>query len=197
MMITVLMTVSALALPGDDAEWTTLLTKPVKVECTEDASGEPFCRSTAVFEADVAVLKDTLVSMDESQDKFDAIASVRKLDDDVMQVVMDFPWPLADREYVAKYSREDREDGGMVLSWVPADHPDAGDPGSNVRLAKFAGSWTVTPSGEGKTTVEYLWHGEYGGALPDGGLTIARKKTGQESLKDLAKASGGVVYAAP
>lgn len=186
----------AFALPGADATWTTLSEKPVHVECTE-SEGQPFCRSTAVFEAEIGVLRQTLLSMDESSDKFDSIVSVDKLDEDVMRVVMDFPWPLADREYVAKYSREDREDGGMVLSWVHTEHPKAGDPGGNVRLTEFAGSWTLSPEADGRTRVEYLWHGEYGGALPDGGLNMARKKTGQESLKDLAKACGGVKYVAP
>lgn len=186
----------AFALPGPDATWETLTEKPVRVECTE-VSGEPFCRSTAIFDVDVSVLKNNLVSMDESADKFDAIIAVNKLDDDVMHVVMDFPWPLSDREYVAKYTRTETVDGGLFLEWIHVDHPKAPAAGSNVRLTEFAGAWTLVPVEKGKTRVEYLWHGEYGGSLPDGGLTMARKKTGQESLKDLAKASGGVSYSAP
>lgn len=186
----------SLALPGPDAAWETLLNKPVHVECTT-SSGQPFCRSTAVFEAEPKVLRETLGSMADHHDKFESIVSVRKLGDDTMHVVMDFPWPLADRDYVARYTQTDGADGSMVLSWVSATHPEAPDDGTHVRLTEFTGSWTLTPLDGGKTQVVYLWHGEYGGALPDAALTTARKKTGQEALKDLAKAAGGLTYSGP
>ena len=45
----------SLALPGPDAAWETLQKSPVHVECTESA-GVPFCRSTALFQADAKLL---------------------------------------------------------------------------------------------------------------------------------------------
>ena len=185
-----------LALPGPEAAWDTLLKSPVHVECTE-VSGEPFCRSTAVFASDPKELRNTLGSMADHVDKFESILEVQKLGaGDVMHVVMDFPWPLADRDYVAKYTQTDQEDGGMVLEWTAASHPDAPATDDRVRLENFQGSWTLTPKGE-TTEVVYLWHALYGGALPAQALNTARKKTGQEALKDLASAAGDLEYKSP
>ena len=66
-----------------------------------------------------------------------------------------------------------------------------------VRLSRFAGSWTLTPVGEGQVRIQYLWQAEYGGSLPTWTLNTARKKTGAEAIKDLAKAAGGLDYRAP
>lgn len=186
----------ALALPGSEATWETLLKNPVHVECTE-VSGEPFCRSTAVFEAEPQALRDTLGSMADHVDEFESILEVQKLGDgDIMHVVMDFPWPLADRDYVAKYTQKDLENGGMVLEWTAASHPEAPATDDRVRLDNFQGSWTLTPK-DGTTEVVYLWHALYGGSLPNQALNTARKKTGQEALKDLASAAGGLKYSSP
>ena len=185
-----------LALPGPDATWDTLLKSPVHVECTE-ADGVPFCRSTAVFQAEPQALRNTLGAMADHVDKFESILEVQKLGDgDIMHVVMDFPWPLADRDYVAKYTQTNSDDGGMVLSWTAASHPDAPATDDRVRLADFTGSWTLTPKAD-STEVVYLWHALYGGALPAQALNTARKKTGQEALKDLASAAGDLEYKSP
>ena len=186
----------SLALPGPDASWETLLKSPVHVECTQ-TSGVPFCRSTALFEAEPATLFDTLNGMSDHVDKFESVLEVNRVADDTMHVVMDFPWPLADRDYVAKYTRNDLGDGALQLVWTPVSHDGAPESHARVRLTDFSGSWTITPKGDGKTEVVYLWHALYGGALPSGALNTARKKTGQESLKDLAGAAGGVRYASP
>lgn len=186
----------SLALPGPDAAWETLQKSPVHVECTESA-GAPFCRSTAIFQADAKLLFDTLNEMPDHVEKFESILEVNRVSADTMHVVMDFPWPLADRDYVAKYTPRELDGGGFVLEWTAATNAAAPVTDGRVRLEDFAGSWTITPKGDGSSEVVYLWHALYGGALPDQALNTARKKTGQESLKDLAGAAGGLSYASP
>lgn len=184
-----------LALPGPDAVWDTLLKAPVHVECTKVAE-VPYCRSTAVFDAGPDQIFSTLNDMSEHVDKFESILEVNRLENNVMHVVMDFPWPLADRDYVAEYTQRDLDDGVIELEWTAAKHDSAPSTDDRVRLEDFSGKWTLTPQGE-QTEVVYMWHALYGGALPAGALNTARKKTGQESLKDLAGAAGGLDYKSP
>ncbi len=166
----------AATLPGPDAAWDTLLKNPVHVECTE-VGDTPYCRSTAVFSAKPDALRETLGNMADHVDKFESILECHKLGDDTMHVVMDFPWPLADRDYVAKYTQTNTDDGGMVLEWTPATHASAPASDERVRLDQFQGTWTLTPKDDGTTEVVYLWYALYGGSLPKGALNTARKKT--------------------
>ena len=184
------------ALPGPQAAWDVLTKGPTLTECTE-SSGAVYCRSTAVFDAKVDVLAQTITTMASQADKFDSIIAVNTLEPDVLHVVMDFPAPLADRDYVARFKRVDRDDGGLTLVWTPVIHDKAPPTDSIVRLEGYEGSWSLTPISETQTRVEYLWLGTYGGALPSFALNTARKKTAVEAMKDLSKASGGVSFKAP
>ena len=187
---------SAAALPGADATWTRMSRAKTLVECTE-ADGQPFCRSTAVFTGDTTLLIDTLANMKEHAHRFESIVEINALQDDIMHVVIDFPSPLSDRDYVARYTKQTTEDGSTVITWEPMTHPEAPASEDRVRLSRFAGSWTLTPVGEGQVRIQYLWQAEYGGSLPTWTLNTARKKTGAEAIKDLAKAAGGLDYRAP
>lgn len=187
----------AFASPTADATWTTLLEQPVLVECTGEKGPEPFCRATARFAGATPLLASTLADMPDHSEKFESIVSVVRVEPDTMHVVMDFPWPLADRDYVARYVRTDRPDGGMTLAWTSVAHAKAPPTDDVVRLENFSGSWALTPLPDGRTEVVYTWHALYGGALPDQALNTARKKTGQEALKDLASAAGGLTYTSP
>ena len=72
-----------------------------------------------------------------------------------------------------------------VYSWVPVTHAEAPEVSGVVRLTKMAGEWRLTPMGD-KTRVTYLWQAELMGSFPEWALPVARKKTGNEALKDLA-----------
>ena len=186
---------TALTLPGPTAEWSTLTKSPSHVECTK---AEPvFCRSTAVFQATQATLTATLGDMPKHKDGFESIVELHELEPNLLHVVMDFPSPLADRDYVARYTQSQGSDGATVISWAPVTHPSAPQTEERVRLNEFSGSWTLAGQPDGTTVVTYLWHASYGGSLPSWALNTARKKTGAEALKDLANAAGGISWAAP
>jgi hypothetical protein len=188
---------SFLVLPGPTAVWETLAKNPTHAECTTGADGQVFCRSTAVFEADIETLGNKLEHLADHADKFDSIVELNVLEPDVYHVVMDFPFPLSDRDYVARYTQSTGEDGSRTVSWTSVAHAGAPESDARVRLTRFEGAWHLAALGADRTTVVYTWHGEYGGALPNAALSTARKKTAVEAIKDLAKASGGVKYAAP
>lgn len=186
MWFTALLNVSY-ALPGSDATWSTLQTGDTTVECTTVA-GEPWCRSSGLVELPIEAVSKTLENMAAHQDLFESIVSIHVLAPDVMHITLDFPFPLSDRDYVAKYARS-TEGEAKLYRWSPVTDAAAPPVSGVVRLPEMAGEWKLEPAGSGKTKVTYTWHADVLGSLPNASLTIARKKAGSEALKDIRKAS--------
>jgi carbon monoxide dehydrogenase subunit G len=177
---------SAWALPGASAKWTVLQDANPHIECTEEG-GQPWCRSTGTIDLPIAQVSNTLEHMAEYQKLFKSIVKIDVLAPDTMHIVLDYPWPLTDRDYVAKFSKV--VDGDVQsYRWEPVTDGKAPDDGTNVRLVHMAGEWRLEPAGAG-TKVTYTWQAEVGGALPEGGYNVARKTAGSEALKDLKNAS--------
>lgn len=178
----------AFALPGSDAAWEILAAGDPQIECTT-ADGEPWCRSTSLVALPIEKVADALEHMAAYQDRFDSILRIDTLEPDTYRIVLDYPFPLSDRDYVARYTRT--TDGeARVYRWEPVAHPNAPAEDGIVRLPKMAGEWRLVSQG-GATRVTYLWHAEIAGSFPDAGLSTARKTAGKEAIKDIRKAAGG------
>jgi hypothetical protein len=178
--------------PGDDAAWESLTNKPVPIRCVK-ISDVPWCRSQGVIAAKPAEVAEALEGMKAGSNAFESVVSVRVLAPDTVHVVLDYPWPLTDRDYVAKYSRS--VDGDVLTySWVPVAHADAPVDDDVVRLPHFEGTWRLEPSGDG-TLVTYTWNAEIAGSFPSSGYNTAWKKAGHEALKDLANTRGAALTA--
>lgn len=177
---------AAWALPGAEAQWSVLSDGDPRIECTEVAEG-PFCRSTGVVSLPIAAVSATLEDMAAHQHLFESIVSIQVLAPDTMHITLDFPWPLADRDYVAKYTRL-TEGEARIYRWASVKHDKAPDVDGVVRLPRMAGEWRLQPEGSG-TRVTYLWHADVLGSLPAASLNKARKIAGNEALKDIRKAS--------
>lgn len=184
-MLPLLLLSSALAaVPGDDAPWEVLSTSPVKVECAR-VGGVPWCRSEGVVHAPIDAVSKALKDMRYNASAFSSIVAIDVLDESTIRVVLDYPSPLDDRDYVARYTYT--EEGPVrVYSWVPAVHPGAPEVDGVVRLPRFEGSWRMEPR-EGSTWVRYTWQAEIQGSFPSWGYAQAWKKAGLEALKDLAR----------
>ena len=174
---------TALARPGADATWELMELATVRVECTT-AGGEPWCRSVGIIEAKPEDVAASLENMAQQADIFEAVSEIRTLSPDTYHVTLDFPGMLSDRDYVAKFTKV-TEGADRVYRWVPVTHPEAPEVAGVVRLSKMSGEWRLTPSGA-HTQVTYLWQAELMGSFPEWALPVARKKAGNEALKDLA-----------
>ncbi len=175
---------SAFARPGADATWELLEDSTVRIECTE-THGEPWCRATALVSAASTNVASSLENMGSQADVFEAVSSIRDLGSNTFHVTLDFPGMMSDRDYVVAFSKS-TEGEDLVYSWVPVTHVEAPPVSGVVRLSKMAGEWRLTPSGE-NTQVTYLWQADLMGSFPSWALPVARKKTGNEALKDLAR----------
>ncbi len=177
-----LLSAATAAMPGDEASWSTVGESPVRVECTE-VDGEPWCRSFGLVHAPLEQVSQALKNMRYSADLFESVVSIDIISDTVLHVVLDYPAPLDDRDYVASYTFS--QDGDAHLfTWVPASD-EVPVPDGVVRLPRFAGEWRLEPR-DGGTWVRYTWQGEINGSFPSFAYTQARKKAGYEALKDLA-----------
>ena len=178
---------SAAGLPDDGAAWETLSTSPVRVECTTH-DGAPWCRSFGLIGAPIDQVSQALRDMRGNADAFESVLSIRVISEDTLHIVLDYPSPLDDRDYVARYSHS--TDGDVQrFSWVSEGQSAVPVPDGVVRLPNFAGEWELRPHAGG-TAVRYTWHGEINGSFPAFGYSVARKKAGHEALKDLAQTQG-------
>jgi hypothetical protein len=185
-MITTWLSAAAWALPGADATWTVLSKGDPYIECTEVA-GEPWCRSTGLVPLPVDKVSSTLENMAQHQKLFDSIVKIDVLEPSVMHIVLDFPFPMSDRDYVARYTPSTDGDA-RIYRWESVVRTDAPEASGVVRLPKMAGEWRLVPK-DGQTSVTYLWHAQINGDFPDALLGQARTKAGQQALADIRKAS--------
>lgn len=180
---------AALASPPPDAgvSWEEYSSRPVKVECAT-VSGEPWCRSLGTIEAPIDSVVTALKDMRHNADLFESVVQIDIISDDTLRVVLDYPAPLDDRDYVARYIYS-TDATAHLFRWtpVPGAAPEAD---GVVRLPDFAGEWRLEPTAEGHTQVRYTWHAAIHGTFPSWGYSTAWKKAGHEALKDLAGTQG-------
>lgn len=188
-MLLFLATVAHAALPGPDAVWTSLQSSPVQIECTT-VGDKPYCRSTGVISAPVDTAVATFAALDQHVDKMGAIGKVERLDEDVLHVVMDYPFPLSDRDYVARFTKRTEPDGTVVFGWTPIDHAGAPAEKGVIRLTWLDGEWRFAADGA-NTRVTYVWNADPGGSLPD--VKAVYKQAGTLAVQDIANACSAKV----
>lgn len=172
------------ALPGPSATWSLLQGTPVKIECTAVGS-KPYCRSTGVIGVPVAKAASTFQNLDRFAARMGAIREVTRLESDVLHVIMDYPFPFDDRDYVARFAHRVESDGTEVFAWSPVEHAGAPPLEGVVRLTWLDGEWRFSPEGS-NTRVTYIWEADPGGNLPD--VKAVRAKAGSLAVQDMANA---------
>lgn len=174
----------ALALPPESGTWTEIQTEPVRISCTT-WQGSPYCRSTGVIGVPRSKAASTFANLDRFTKQMGAIRQVDRLEPDVLHVVMDYPFPLDDRDYVARFVHKVEGDGTEVYAWTPVEHAKAPPEDGVVRLGWLDGEWRFASEGE-NTRVTYLWQADPGGNLPD--VKAVRTKAGTLAISDIANA---------
>lgn len=192
-MISMSLVASAVAaVPGEEAGWEVLRDDIVRVECAE-VLGEPWCRSVGVIAANIDRIDETLSDIERTFHKFQKVRSAIKIDLEIRHVTIDYPSILADRDYVARYSRQVTQNQ-RIISWVPVEHPSAPLVPGVVRLTEFEGEWRLEAMSE-YTQVWHVWHADPAGDFPNWAMSQAKSRTGYEVLQDLAHASGAELVA--
>ena len=176
---------TAHALPGANSKWTVLDSKSAHIECTTWKS-DTWCRSGGLLRVDAAKVASTLEAFHKQTEVFEDVIEMTELEKGLLHVVLDYPYPFDDRDYVARFTPA-HEGEVKLYRWTPVTHAAAPVTDNRVRLTQMAGEWLVEPRGE-ETFVQYTWHASVGGSFPDWALPKARSKVGNAVLSDLSKA---------
>ncbi len=162
------------------AGWEVLAESPARVRCTR-VGGRPWCEATGILDLPLHLLEQRVTDLAHYPDTFLRIRTARVLAPDIVHVTLDMPYFLADRDYVARFVRQ--EIGNTLeFSWGAVEHPQA-PVGAAVRLPRAAGSWRLEPLSPGQTRVTYTWSGELLGDFPDFALPRAWAVQGLEVLE--------------
>ncbi len=161
------------------ASWEILVESPARVRCAR-VEGLPWCEASTVIDLPVHVLENRVTDFAHYPDIFLRLRSAEVLAPGVVRVSLDMPYFLADRDYVARFVRQERG-AVVVFSWGAVEHPLA-PVGDAVRLPRAAGSWRLEPISPGQTRVTYTWNGELLGDFPDFALPRAWVVQGLEVL---------------
>ena len=160
--------------------WENLQSGAVSISwCTYD--NFPISRAETVLNHSIDRISMAIQDLDHYPDIFDRVTKTNRLDTDVVQIILDMPFPFDGRDYIVKYNIENL-DNHWFFVFTAVDHPKGILDPDHVRLPNAAGIWILTALEPNKTKVIYAWNGELLGNFPDFGLTRAWVTQGNEVL---------------
>ena len=161
--------------------WELLQNRPVKVEWTIYQE-YPISRAEKVLNHNINIIASKIEDIENYPNIFKRVTSTERLDENIIQVVLNLPFPFSGRDYVINYFKETLDDGSWIFMFSSIKHPKARLRKNTVRLPNAAGMWILKPLSENHTKVIYAWNGELLGNFPDVGLTRAWITQGTEVL---------------
>ncbi|MEC9050366.1 MAG: hypothetical protein VYD66_06175 [Candidatus Neomarinimicrobiota bacterium] len=160
--------------------WENLQSGSVSISwCTYD--NLPISKAETVLNHSIDRISMVIQDLDNYPDIFNRVTKTKRLETDVVQIVLDMPFPFDGRDYIVKYNIENL-DGRWTFVFTAVDHPQGTLDTDHVRLPNAAGIWILTALEPNKTKVIYAWNGELLGNFPDFGLIRAWITQGTEVL---------------
>ncbi|MCS5645029.1 MAG: START domain-containing protein, partial [Candidatus Marinimicrobia bacterium] len=132
-------------------------------------------------------IADAIQDLDNYPNIFERVTKTRRLDQDIVQIILNMPFPFDGRDYIVKYKIENSDDN-WVFSFSSVKHPDGPVVPDHVRLPNAAGIWVLERLSSNQTRVIYAWNGELLGNFPEFGLSKAWITQGTEVLNWLDEA---------
>ncbi len=160
--------------------WTILQEKPVNIKW-RDYKGFPISRAEKIFDHDMISIAEVIQDIDDYPSIFKRVTNSNRLESDIVQIVLDMPFPFAGRDYIVQYDIEQGSDY-WTFSFSSIKHDQGKLKKGNVRLVNAAGVWFLKRVSKSKTLVKYTWNGELLGNFPNFGLTKAWIAQGNEVL---------------
>ena len=167
-------------------DWKLLQNKPVKIEWIE-YKGFPISRSEIILNHSIEKVSNTIQDLDHYPIIFERVEKAIRLDNNIVQIILDMPFPFSGRDYVIQYDINQLKDQ-WIFTYSSVKHPNEISNQNYVRLPNAAGIWILNTTNTNMTKVTYAWNGELLGNFPDFGLKEAWIKQGTEVLLWLNKA---------
>ena len=166
--------------------WEMLQDQPVKIEW-QQYKGFPISRAEKVLNHGMESIADAIQDLDNYPNIFERVTKTRRLDQDIVQIILNMPFPFDGRDYIVKYKIENSDDS-WVFSFSSVKHPDGPIVPDHVRLPNAAGIWVLERLSSNQTRVIYAWNGELLGNFPEFSLSKAWITQGTEVLNWLDEA---------
>ena len=167
-------------------DWELLQDKPVKIEYKE-YKGFPISRSEIILNHSIEKVSNAIQDLDRYPIIFERVRRTIKLDNNIVQIILDMPFPFSGRDYVIQYDINQLKNQ-WTFSYFSVSHPNEISNQDYVRLPNAAGIWILNTANKNKTKIIYAWNGELLGNFPDFGLKEAWITQGTEVLLWLDKA---------
>lgn len=171
---------TALAIPPGLGNWTVLQSDPWWVGCTP-VSGVQWCRSEGEIAAPLDSIYAIVGNIGRYPAVFKRIEQADLVESDVAWIRIAMPFLLADRDYVARFTKR-KDASSAVVDWVPAVSATAPPQSDAVRLPRAEGQWRLDAVGPARTRVAYTWNGDLGSDFPSWALQRAWVTQGAEVL---------------
>jgi hypothetical protein len=143
--------------------------------------GFPVSKAETILNHSIKDVSFAIQDLDHYPEIFDRVTQTIRLEKDVIQIVLDMPFPFDGRDYIVKYSIEN-QDNYWVFAYSSVEHPKGRLEQDHVRLPNAGGIWILEKVNESQTKIVYAWNGELLGNFPDIALTRAWVTQGTEVL---------------
>ena len=134
-----------------------------------------WCRSYSIIDAPISQVKILIEDKKNYPNIFKRIEKTEIINDNIVYIALDMPFPFAGRDYIVEYIQFEEENSYYYqysaienIKFPPYDH--------YVRLVNSMGEWKLTSLDQDKTQVSYTWNGELRGDFPKWALTQAWTK---------------------
>ncbi len=161
-------------------DWKLIQEKPVKIEWKE-YKGFPISRSEIILNHSIEKVSDAIQNLDQYPIIFERVEKAIRLDHNIVQIILDMPFPFSGRDYVIQYVINQFKNK-WIFSYTSVSHPNEISDHDYVRLPNAAGIWILNTTETNKTKIIYAWNGELLGNFPDFGLKEAWITQGTEVL---------------
>ena len=166
----------------DYNKWVSLQKGDISIAYTE--KDYTWCFSMSTFNTGMEDLLDIIEDVENYYKTFDSIVKSSRNKNDIVHIMVDYPIPLSDRDYVVKFDKiiEDHEIIYRFHSATPFIIPENEN---YIRLNNAAGEWRLRDMNNGKILVTYTWNGELKGNAPMWILKRAWIRQGNEIMINL------------
>jgi len=163
-----------------DHQWTTLETGNISITSTHYL-GFPICKAETELPYSLSVISKIIEDVGNYPNVFLRVTQSRELENDVVHIMLDMPFPFAGRDYIIKYNKHKFGDE-WSFRFSAVQHENAPIQRGYVRLIHAAGEWKLSKINEQNTRVTYTWNGELLGDFPAWGLSRAWIEQGNEMM---------------
>ena len=164
--------------------WNTLQEGKVWVGYFDDDF--PWCKAKINIPYSLEDILPIIENVDDYYKILDSVIYSSKDENDIAHIIINYPYPITDREYIVKFQRIiDKND--IVYAFTTSDSLNKNINPDYIRLINAQGEWRLSPLNEHLTEVSYVWNGELRGSFPTWSLSRAWVKHGDEVLSNLDK----------